>query len=712
MHNRSFEDHGFVDDTVPPDDLHHYSLEQVALGSCISSNVDYAEVPDYSDACLKFINGILMEEDVDDKPAALQDRTALQATEKSLYDALGETYPSSSDQVTEESLHNVLGVACLRSSDHFLRFSGLYGGSCSSHESSTCLPSESIVSTNRVLNQSNACHSLESCSQSSVSPVTFDDDTVSCPAESSSSSLTAVEVTGEGNFRLLGKVTTHSSSFTFTQKPKGNERINGAQEEKNNTAVAEDEKKDGLFNELSGRHRERDDLNVHEVRSNKYLAAYTEDYAQMEQYDDILLRKEGMDDVPCTNGMLQNETIESLEHNGNTRRLKGRTKRGKRNSDKEAVDLTSLLTQCAQAVAGFDLRSTNELLKQIRQHSSHRGNSIQRVAHYFANGLEARIAGTGSQLFIDLINSRVPFSESLKAYKSYVSAVPVSRTSFFIANQTIAKLAEKATRIHIIDFGIFLGFQWPSLIQQLSERALGPPKLRITGIDFPQDGFRPAEKLEETGRRLTRYCERFRVPFEYQAIAQTWETIHPEDLKVDRDELLVVNSQYRSTTLLDETVDVNCPRDAFLKLIRKLNPDLFIYAIVNGTHSIPFFTTRFREALFHYSSVFDMLEATMLLDDHERWLFESELHGKEILSVVACEGVERVYRPETYKRWQGRLLRAGLRQIPLDQELVNQAKAVVKANYHKDIVVDEDHHWMLQGWKGRIFFALSCWKPA
>ncbi|GAB4860129.1 hypothetical protein Ancab_011607 [Ancistrocladus abbreviatus] len=107
-----------------------------------------------------------------------------------------------------------------------------------------------------------------------------------------------------------------------------------------------------------------------------------------------------------------------------------------------------------------------------------------------------------------------------------------------------------------------------------------------------------------------------------------------------------------------------------------------------------------------------MLEATMVLDDHERWLFESELHGKEVLSVVACEGLERAYRPETYKQWQVRLLRAGLRQLPLDQELVDRAKAVVKANYHKNFVVDEDNLWMLQGWKGRIFFAVSCWKPS
>ena len=56
------------------------------------------------------------------------------------------------------------------------------------------------------------------------------------------------------------------------------------------------------------------------------------------------------------------------------------------------------------------------------------------------------------------------------------------------------------------------------LIKFLSNREGGPPKLRITGIDFPQPGFHPTEKIE-TGRHLANYCKRYSVPFEYNAIA-------------------------------------------------------------------------------------------------------------------------------------------------------------------------------------------------
>ncbi|PKI48700.1 hypothetical protein CRG98_030917 [Punica granatum] len=51
-------------------------------------------------------------------------------------------------------------------------------------------------------------------------------------------------------------------------------------------------------------------------------------------------------------------------------------------------------------------------------------------------------------------------------------------------------------------------FHWPILIQKLGERAGGPPKLRITDIELPEHRFCPAERIQETGRRLAdTWCE-------------------------------------------------------------------------------------------------------------------------------------------------------------------------------------------------------------
>ncbi|KAL9255969.1 Scarecrow-like protein [Drosera capensis] len=620
--------------------IHHQfdggGLDRIRQIPCVCNVADADEVHDFSDACLKFISDMLMEENLDDQPTTLQDYQALQATEKSLYDVLGETYPPSSDHC----------ATSYGSCDDDFNKSSI----SSSYESGCFIPCQDAADGKLVFGRCEfpVCHTQES--------------------EHGYLQSESVAV--------LGK-TSH------------------------------------LSNELRmSRIRPREDSDFDEIRSSKLLAAYDGCYVQLKQYDDILLHKEEEEDVLRNVGSSQNEAYKNLVCNGSIKLPKGRANRGNQKIGKEAaVDLKALLTNCARAVASFELTSMTDLLNQIRRNSSPYGNSIQRVAHYFATGLEARIAGPGGQQFGDLVNSHVPISDTLKAYRSYYSRVPVNRISFFLANQTIAKLAENARRLHIIDFGILYGFQWPSLIQQLSEAANGPPLLRVTGIDLPQNGFQPAEMLEETGRRLAGYCERFNVPFEYRAMAQKWETIDPEDLRIERDEVVIVNCLYRSTTLLDETMDVKCPRDAFLRLVWKLKPDLFIHAVVNGSCGAPFFLTRFREAMFHYFSVFDMLESTMPCEDYERLLFEKELHGKEILNVIACESVERAYRPETYKQWQIRSLRARFKQLSFDWKLVNQAKGIVKADYHKDFVVDEDGQWILQGWKGRILFAISCWEP-
>ncbi|CAJ2678873.1 unnamed protein product [Trifolium pratense] len=463
------------------------------------------------------------------------------------------------------------------------------------------------------------------------------------------------------------------------------------------------EKRGLLMNDVGILHEE-------DLRSSKVSAVYSDDSELSEMFDEVLLCKDGKS--PSIFGA--NSEPSSHSHVSSSLGSNGKTSRSKKGSNKvkklsSTVDLWTLLTQCAQAVGSYDQRNANDILKQIRQHSSAHGDGLQRLAHYFADGLEARLSA-GTPMYKQLQSSSS--ADMLKAYKVYITASPFQRMSNFLANRTILGLAQNKSSLHIIDFGVFYGFQWPCLIQRLSEMPQGPPRLRITGIDLPQPGFRPAERVEETGRRLEKYCKRFGVPFEYNCLAQKWDTIRLEDLKIDREEVTVVNCLYRLKNLSDETVTANCPRDAVLRLIRKINPNIFIHGVVNGTYNAPFFLTRFREALFHFSSLFDMLEATVPREDPYRLMFEKGLFGRDAVNVIACEGAERVERPETYKQWQVRNKRARFKQLPLAPELVDRVKEMVKKEYPKDFVVDEDGKWVLQGWKGRILHAVSCWVPA
>ncbi|KAJ6834669.1 scarecrow-like protein 9 [Iris pallida] len=409
-----------------------------------------------------------------------------------------------------------------------------------------------------------------------------------------------------------------------------------------------------------------------------------------------------------------NRSASSTEGSGGG---KPKTRGKKQTEEEEVVDLRTLLVDCAEAVAADDRSAANELLKQIRKSSSPFGDGSQRVAHCFADGLEARLAGTGCQIYRSLSakKTKTTTTDILKSYQLCLAACPFERVSHFYSNRTILNATtttEKSARVHIIDFGIGCGFQWPRLIQRLSMRGGGPPRLRITGIDVPQPGFRPTERIEEAGRRLADYARRFDVPFEYNAIATPkWEAIGVEDLGIDREEVLIVNCLYRLRNLVDETVAADSPRDRVLETIRRAKPEVFVHGVLNGAYGAPFFVTRFREALFHYSALFDVLDTNVPREDAQRLAVEREVLGREAINVISCEGPERVERPESYKQWQVRNLRAGFRQLPLSPEIVKSARDEVKGCYHKDFVIDEDGRWLLQGWKGRIIYALSTWKP-
>ncbi|KAF9598660.1 hypothetical protein IFM89_029910 [Coptis chinensis] len=647
---------------------------------------DSSEDCDFSDIVLKYISQMLMEEDMEEKSCMFQESSALQAAEKPFYEILGEKYPHPLIDLDVETCST-----------------GVYSNSNSSSSSSS-----NPVDNNWFVDVGECKSQIQTFPSEYTNLNSFVDGLLDVPDLYS-------ENEPAWHFR---KGVEEASKFL----PHGVNLI--VDLEKNGSVIKQpkkevkEEKKDERGDSPNGSRGKKNlvrvDIEIEEGRSNKHSAVFAEEPLRTEMFDNILLctGDKGLNNFHNLQEALKTEASKNGKQIEQTKVSNGVKSRGKKQGGKkDVVDLRTLLIHCAQAVAADDRRTANELLKQIRQHSSSYGDGNQRLAHCFADGLEARLAGTGSQIYSALLTKRTSAADILKAYHLYLAACPFKKLSNFFSNQTIFNVAENATRLHIVDFGIYYGFQWPCLIQRLSARAGGPPKLRITGIELPQPGFRPAERVEETGRRLRDYAESFNVPFEYNAIAQKWETIQIEDLKIDPDEVLVVNGLYRFKHLLDETVVLDSPRNAVLKLIRKMKPAVFIQGIVNGAYSAPFFITRFREALFHYSSLFDMLETNVPREHPERMLLEKDLFGREALNVIACEGSERVERPETYKQWQVRNMRAGFQQLPLNPECMKKARDRVKSSYHKDFVIDQDSQWMLQGWKGRIIYALSSWRP-
>nr|CAB3476565.1 unnamed protein product [Digitaria exilis] len=251
----------------------------------------------------------------------------------------------------------------------------------------------------------------------------------------------------------------------------------------------------------------------------------------------------------------------------------------------------------------------------------------------------------------------------------------------------LAGRLKKKKVVHIVDYGVGYGFQWPSLLAYMATWDGGPPAVRLTGVDLPRPGFRPSSHTEATGRRLTSFARDLGVPFEFRTVVAEWDTVRAHDLAIDPDEVLVVSSITGLGTTMDEfagagdDVDGPSPRDVILGNIREMRPDVFVLCAVNGSHGGPMFVSRFREVPFHYSAVFDMIDgggAAAAMDEGQRMVVERDLVGRCALNVIACEGIDRVERPETYRQWQTRCQRAGLRQLPLCMEIVERLREKVK----------------------------------
>ncbi|XP_075495165.1 scarecrow-like protein 14 [Primulina tabacum] len=718
----AFSDPNLINDSRGSGRFFYLNADNELVSSCSNLDVkdqlsecDSHEDCDFSDVVLKYINHILMEEDVEEKSCMFQESAALQAAEKSFFDVLGEQRPASEVYQRKPMLHQGMDNLDPNSLEErgFYRGVGDTGILCPNwySESNSNGFERSPVTVNSV---SQAIS--QSCYSSSSSSGTVLDSQVDSPISTlripdifmDSQSIMQFKRGFEEASKFLpdeGNLIINSSYSEPFQKEQKEGSVSLAVKVEKNLHI--EESADVSRGKKNSFHA---NMGVEEERSNKQSAVYTESTVSSEMFDKVLLCSKGknLSDLrKALDGISKRNTSYVQSKEPNSGKIQGKKSGSKRN----IVDMRTLLTLCAQAVAADDRRTANEFLKQIREHATPTGDGMQRLAHYFADGLEARMAGSGTQIYKSLLNIPTSAADILKAYHIYLATCPFRKISNFCANKTIMNVAEKATKLHIIDFGILYGFQWPCFLQRLSSRPGGPPKLRITGIDFPCPGFRPSERVEETGRRLENYARTFNIQFEFNAIAQKWETIKLEDLKINKDETLVVNSLYRLRNILDETVIVNSPRNIVLNLIRQMNPIIFVQGIINGAFNAPFFITRFREALFHYSSFFDMLDANIPRECHERMLLEKTIFGREAMNVIACEAAERIERPETYKQWQARCMRAGFEQLPLDKEIKKMAKDRVGSSYNKNFVIEEDGRWMLQGWKGRITYALTSWKP-
>ncbi|KAH9302662.1 hypothetical protein KI387_014245, partial [Taxus chinensis] len=332
------------------------------------------------------------------------------------------------------------------------------------------------------------------------------------------------------------------------------------------------------------------------------------------------------------------------------------------------VRLVHTLMACAEAVQRNNVGAAQEMLKQIKLLSSSTGGAMEKIAQYFSEALLRRIYGFSIRDAMYLKNDSL--SELLHIY--FYENCPYLKFAHFTANQAILEAFQGHKRVHVIDFSLKQGIQWPALIQALALRPGGPPALRLTGIGPPHPEGN--DVLHEVGLKLAQLADSVNVEFDFRGyVAASLSDIKPWMLDVRPGETLAVNSIFQLHRLVFTPDRIPPPVASVLDAIRTLNPKIITIVEQEASHNSPVFLERFTKALHYYSTMFDSLETRRLSTQSYPQVMSEMYLAREICNIVACEGHERVERHETLMQWRMRMHTAGFRPLHLGSNAFKQA---------------------------------------
>ncbi|WOG97425.1 hypothetical protein DCAR_0416765 [Daucus carota subsp. sativus] len=372
-------------------------------------------------------------------------------------------------------------------------------------------------------------------------------------------------------------------------------------------------------------------------------------------------------------------------------------------SQEAGVRLVHTLLACAEAIQVDDLKLADALVKHVSLLSTSQVGSMRKVASYFAHALARKIYKIFPKDSLE-----VSFLDMYQMH--FYESCPYLKFAHFTANQAILEAFAGCNRVHVIDFGLKQGMQWPALLQALALRNGGPPSFRLTGIGPPQPDNTDA--LQEVGYKLAQLAESIGIEFEFRGfVANSLADIDASMLNIRprEEEAVAVNSVFELHRLLARPGAI----EKVLNSIKKMNPKIVTVVEQESNHNSPVFLDRFTQALHYYSTMFDSLETTGFTqtNDTQDLLMSDVYLGRQICNVVSCEGPDRVERHETLTQWRTRMCEAGFDSVHLGSNAYKQASMLLALFAGGDgYQVEENDGSLMLGWHTRSLIATSAWQ--
>ncbi|XP_072967976.1 protein SCARECROW-like [Typha angustifolia] len=365
-------------------------------------------------------------------------------------------------------------------------------------------------------------------------------------------------------------------------------------------------------------------------------------------------------------------------------------------TDEHGMSMITLLLECAVAISADNLSDANRILLELTQVASpYAPSSAERVVAYFTKAMISRVINS----WLGICTPLVIHKSILSAFQSFNNVSPFVKFSHFTSNQAILESFHQEQRVHIVDLDIMQGLQWPALFHILSTRPGGPPHVTMTGFGAS------ASALDDTGRRLSSFARRLRLPFEFRPVAKRpGDVTDPSTVTpTRRGEAVAVH--WLRHTLYDATGDDSNT----MRVLEFLAPRVVTLVEQEVTHRGPFLD-RFAAALHYYSAVFDSLGACLGVDDSSRYGVEHGIMLREIENILAIGGPARSGE-EKFGSWRAAMARRGFVQVGMSGNAMAQAQLIVNMfqpglGYGVEMEVDGS---LRLGWKGTGLYNASKW---
>nr|WUR05470.1 GRAS transcription factor 25 [Rheum palmatum] len=401
-----------------------------------------------------------------------------------------------------------------------------------------------------------------------------------------------------------------------------------------------------------------------------------------------------------------------------------------RDSRKSGAQLIHLLLKSATAIDERTLHSASAIsnLTKLYRSASLMGDSAQRLGAYYADGLTAKLLKRERNPLYNTVMKQASQGDEFLAFTHMYRVSPCYQFSHFTANQAILEAFEReqgfnSSQLHVLDFDLAFGLQWPSLIQSLSEKATpeSPVSLRITGFGSC------LVELVETEARLVSFAKGFgNVAFEFRGVVRGSKLVDQSVVGRRRDETLAVNLVLSYLHASSKAAgDVLRISDA-LKSVRSLCPSIVVLVQREGAgrdraeHS-SLLGKLMESTLHYYAAMFGSLEDCLPRDSLERLCIERGHLGAELRREVLTAGefgddeLVSWARYGGLERWRERMEGSGFGGVELSTRTAMQAKLLLRmrSHYHPQfrVVERESGKAISLGWQDRLLITATAWRP-